>query len=123
LASGGFFLTTDGVVGLCAIVAAALAITTIYFTGMIYASLKPIHQWRNQWVVPNYLALGLMSGCLILDFLTRLWADRSSGVILLTVVVVLAAWWMKERYWRGIDTGSAPSTVASATALGNRGSV
>ena len=118
-----FFGTTEGVVGLCAIVAAALAITTIYCTGMIYASLKPVHQWRDQWVVPNYLALGLMSGCLILDFLTRLWADRSSGITLLSLVVVLAAWWMKERYWRGIDTSSAASTVASATALGNRGRV
>jgi DMSO reductase anchor subunit len=118
-----FFGATDGVVGLCAIVAAALSITTIYCTGMIYASLKPVYQWRNQWVVPNYLVLGLMSGCLILDFLTRLWADRSSGVTLFGLIVVLAAWWMKEQYWRGIDTSSAASTVASATALGNRGRV
>ena len=118
-----FFGKTDGLVGLCAIAAAALSITTIYCTSMIYASLKPVHQWRNQWVVPNYFALGLMSGCLILDFLTRLWADRSSGVTLLGLIVVLAAWWMKERYWRAIDTSSAASTVASATALGNRGRV
>jgi sulfite dehydrogenase (quinone) subunit SoeC len=118
-----FFGTTEGIVGLCAIAAAALAITTIYCTGMIYASLKPVHQWHDQWVVPNYLALGLMSGCLILDFLIRLWADRSSGVALLSLVVVLAACWMKERYWRGIDTSPAASTIASATALGNRGRV
>ena len=37
-------------------------VATIYCTGMIYASLKPIRQWHNCWVVPNYLALGLMSG-------------------------------------------------------------
>jgi sulfite dehydrogenase (quinone) subunit SoeC len=118
-----FFGITDGIVGLCAIVSAALSLTTIYCTGMIYASLKPVHQWRNQWVVPNYFALGLMSACLILDFLTRLWADRSSGITLLSLIVVLAAWWMKERYWRGIATSSAASTVASATALGDRGRV
>ena len=46
---------------------------TIYCTGMIYASLKPIHQWHNRWVVPNYFALGLMAGFLLLDFLVRFW--------------------------------------------------
>jgi DMSO reductase anchor subunit len=65
-------------VGLSALAAAALSITTIYCAGMIYASLKPVYQWRNQWGCAKLLGK-LMSGCLILDFLTRLWADRSSG--------------------------------------------
>jgi DMSO reductase anchor subunit len=118
-----FFGTTGGLVGLCGIVAAALAAATIYCTGMIYASLKPIHQWHNQWVVPNYLALGLMSGYLVLDLLVRLWAPHPWGVALLTLIAVLTAWWIKERYWRSIDTNSARSTVASATMLGSRGKV
>ena len=45
----------------------------------------------------------------------------SDGVVV--SVVVLAAWWMKERYWRSIDTTSARSTVVSATSLGSRGGV
>jgi len=118
-----FFGTTGGLVGLCGILAASLAATTIYCTGMIYATLKPIHQWHNGWVVPNYLALGLMSGYLVLDFLVRFWAPHSWGIALLTLIIVLAAWWTKERYWRFIDTTSAPSTVASATLLGSRGKV
>lgn len=118
-----FFGATAGVIGLCGILAAALAAATIYCTGMIYASLKPIHQWHNGWVVPNYFALGLMGGLLVLDFLVRLWVPRPSGVTLLTLIVVLFAWWAKERYWRSIDTTSAPSTVASATLLGSRGKV
>lgn len=118
-----FFGATRGLIGLCGILTAGLAAATIYCTGMIYASLKPIHQWHNRWVVPNYLALGLMSGCLVLDFLTRLWSARSGGIALLTLVVVLAAWWMKERYWRVIDTTSGRSTAASATSLGSRGRV
>ena len=69
----------SGLVGLCGILAAALAAATIYCTGMIYASLKPIHQWHNPWVVPNYFALGLMSGFLVLDFLVRLWEPRAPG--------------------------------------------
>jgi sulfite dehydrogenase (quinone) subunit SoeC len=118
-----FLGTTAGLVGLCGILTAALAAVTIYCTGMIYASLKPIHQWHNAWVVPNYLALGLMSGCLVLDFLVRLWQPSAPGLAILSVVAVLVAWWVKEGYWRFIDTTSAPSTVASATLLGSRGKV
>jgi DMSO reductase anchor subunit len=118
-----FFGTAWGFVGLCGILAAVLAAATIYCTGMIYASLKPIRQWYNPWVVPNYLALGLMSGFLVLDFLVRPWEPHPTGVAVLTLIVVLLAWWSKERYWRSIDTSSAPSTVASATLLGSRGKV
>jgi sulfite dehydrogenase (quinone) subunit SoeC len=118
-----FFGTTAGFVGLCGILTAALAAVTIYCTGMIYASLKPIHQWHNVWVVPNYLALGLMSGCLVLDFLVRLWERSAPGLAILSVIAVLVAWWVKEAYWRFVDTTSARSTVASATLLGSRGKV
>jgi DMSO reductase anchor subunit len=118
-----FFGTTGGIIGLCGILAAALATATIYCTGMIYASLKPIHQWHNPWVVPNYFALGLMSGFLVLDFLVRLWEPRAPGVALSTLIALFVAWWVKEGYWRAIDTTSAPSTVASATLLGSRGRI
>jgi DMSO reductase anchor subunit len=39
------------------------------------------------------------------------------------VLAVAGAWLLKEAYWRFIDTTPAPSTVASATALGTRGRV
>ncbi|HEV2300868.1 MAG TPA: DmsC/YnfH family molybdoenzyme membrane anchor subunit [Stellaceae bacterium] len=117
------FGSTGGFAGLCGILAAALALATICSTGMIYASLKPIHQWHNFWVVPGYLALGLMSGWLILDFLERLWGAWPVGASLLALLATLLGWWIKEIYWRAIDTGSAASTVESATALGSRGKV
>src|SRR5580700_1189855 len=118
-----FFGVFSSVSGLFGIVAAVLAAGTIYCTGMIYASLKPIHQWHNRWVVPNYFMLGLMAGFLLLDLIVRFWLPGPIAVPLLALVVVLAAWWTKEAYWRFIDTSSAPSTVASATALGSRGRV
>jgi DMSO reductase anchor subunit len=118
-----FFGITSGLVGLCGILAAALAATTIYCTGMIYASLRPIHQWHNPWVVPNYLALGLMSAFLVLNFLVRLWQPRAAGMAVAVTILVVVAWCLKEAYWRSIDTTSAPSTVASATLLGSRGKV
>src|SRR4029077_18376772 len=84
---------------------------------------KPIHQWHNRWVVPNYLALGLMAGFLLLDLIVRFWLSRPAGTAILTLLAVALAWWLKEAYWRFIDTTSAPSSVASATALGRRGRV
>jgi DMSO reductase anchor subunit len=118
-----FFGATQGFVGLCGFVAAVLAAATVYCTGMIYASLKPIHQWHNRWVVPNYLALGLMAGCLLLDLLLRFWVANPRSVALLAVIVTAAAWWLKECYWRFIDATSARSTVESATGLGRGGRV
>jgi DMSO reductase anchor subunit len=120
----GWFLfgQTDGVFGLCGFLAAVLAGATIFSTGMIYATLKPIHQWHNRWVVPNYLLLGLMAGLLLLDLIVRFWM-RPVGLPILTMVAVGVAWWLKESYWRFIDTSVATSTVASATGLGLRGKV
>jgi len=118
-----FFGVTDGVIGLCGFLAAVCAALTIACTGMIYASLKPIHQWHNCWVVPNYFTLGLMAAFLLLDFIVRFWVVRPVWTPLLALISVLLAWWSKETYWRFIDTTSAPSTVASATALGSRGPV
>ena len=118
-----FFGVTDGVIGLFGFLAAICAAVTIACTGMIYASLKPIHQWHNRWVVPNYFTLGLMAGFLLLDLIIRFWTVRPVGTPLLALLAVLAAWWSKEAYWRFIDTTSAPSNVASATALGSRGRV
>lgn len=113
--SGGF--------GFCGFLAAMLAAGTICCTGMIYASLKPIRQWHNRWTLPNYCTLALMSGFLLLDLVIRFWLKRPLGAQLMTLAAIVIAWIAKEAYWRLIDTTSAPSTVASATALGRRGRV
>jgi DMSO reductase anchor subunit len=117
-----FFGRADGIIGLCGILGAILAAATVLSTGMIYATLKPIHQWHNRWVVPNYLLLGLTGGLLLLDLIVRFWA-APRGIPLATAVVIAVTWWFKEGYWRYIDTSSAPSTMASATGLGRGGRV
>lgn len=117
-----FFGRTSGLVGLCGFLAAVLSAVTIVCTGMIYATLKPVHQWHNRWVVPNYLMLGLMAGMLLLDLIVRFWA-LPRGLPIVTLVMIAFAWWLKESYWRFIDASSGPSTIASATGLGRRGRV
>jgi DMSO reductase anchor subunit len=118
-----FFGASSGIIGLLGIIAAALAAGTIVCTGMIYASLKPIHQWHNRLVVPNYLLLGGMGGFVLLDFILRFWVLYPLGTPILALITIGAAWICKEAYWRFIDTNVAPSTVASATFLGSRGRV
>src|SRR3954451_23272069 len=112
-----FFGAITGFFGLCGVLAAALAVATIYCTGMIYASLKPIHHWRNRWTVPNYLALALMAGFLLLDLIIHFWTFWPVGTSILTIISIAVAWLLKETYWRFIDTSAAVSSVMSATGL------
>ncbi|MGP1394645.1 MAG: dimethyl sulfoxide reductase anchor subunit family protein [Inquilinaceae bacterium] len=97
---------------------AALAAVTVGCTAMIYASLKPIHQWHNRWVLPSYLALGGMSGALWLNALLALWGRSPAGIEIGILVVVAVAALIKEGLWRFIATTAGPATPASATGLG-----
>jgi DMSO reductase anchor subunit len=116
------FGRVGGFAGLCGVIAAALAAGTVYCTAMIYRSLRPVRQWHNRLVVPIYFTLALMSGLLLLDLIARFWV-RPVAVPVAALVVTAIAWWLKERYWRLIDTAATPSTVESATGLGRRGRV
>jgi DMSO reductase anchor subunit len=97
--------------------AAAGSITTVICTAMIYRSLKPIRQWCNRWVVPNYLMLAAMAGALWLAAVLAALDGLSPAVVALTAALVLAAGAVKVAYWRSIDAGRMASTLASATGL------
>ncbi len=105
-----------------ALALAPLALATIHCTAMIYRSLKPVHQWCNRWVVPNYFALGLMSGALWLSALLAWWGTGRWSAALALAAIALAAP-LKFAYWRFIDTTRAKSTPESATGLGDLGKV
>ena len=53
---------------LLAMLSIAVSLATVYCTGMIYASLKPIRQWHNQWTTPIYLLMSGLSGSILLLF-------------------------------------------------------
>jgi DMSO reductase anchor subunit len=103
--------------------AAVFAAVTVYATGMIYASLKPIHAWRSGWVVPNYLALGLHTGALWLLALVAGFGGGTAPVAYVAIAGLAVAFYLKRAYWRDIDTTASPSTPESATALGAFGKV
>jgi DMSO reductase anchor subunit len=98
------------------------AAITVFCTGMIYRSLKPIPRWNNPWVVPNYLALALMTGSLWLDLLAQAF-DRYPLIAMIAPASVALAAALKVGYWQAIDTAPARSTAGSATGLGGLGEV
>ncbi len=110
--------------GFLGLPAAIMALLTVYCTAMIYASLKPIRQWRNRLVPPVYLAFSLFCGAMSLAALAGFWNASSlrvtGGVALLLGVVAMV---VKLLYWRSIDRAVPVSTAQTATGLGHLGAV
>ncbi|MGH6715795.1 MAG: dimethyl sulfoxide reductase anchor subunit family protein [Bradyrhizobium sp.] len=105
------------------LVAAFASLATIYCTAMIYASLKTVHQWYNPYVMPNYLALGLYTGALLLAATLHLFGHGSQSVDLIVLIAGFAALVGKLSYWHFIATTRHPSSPESATGLGPLGKV
>jgi DMSO reductase anchor subunit len=106
---------------LLAAATAALAGLTIWCTAMIYASLKPVPQWRQPAVPAAYLLLGLATGAVVLQ------AVAAAGGVpvwlaLLSLLALAGSWAVKEVYWREADRTALPD-LASATGLTAHGEV
>lgn len=123
LFAGGWVLAgrTDGVFALAGWLTALLAVMTVGCTAMIYASLKPIPQWRNRWVMPGYLAMALATGAVWLAFLTGVFGVGRGPANAIAVLGLGLAALVKLAYWRHIDTAPPIATAASATGLGKLG--
>jgi DMSO reductase anchor subunit len=93
------------------LLSAAFAVATVAATAMIYASLKPIQRWHNNWVLPNYLLL------------TEIFGIAAPGIAELAFLALPAAGLAKIGYWRFIDGSQAASTPETATGLGALGKV
>ncbi len=118
-----FFGRSDGIYALVGLLAALCAAITVFATAMIYRSLKPIHQWHNRWTVPNYLALSLATGGLLLHAIAQAWGRPQPVVGIAALVFVIAAAYLKHCYWSFIDRTKSASTPESATGLGAIGKV
>ena len=104
----------------CGLLATVGSIATVISTAMIYRSLKPIRQWCNPWVVPNYLLLAAMTGALWLAAVLSVFGMLDPGVMALAAAFVLTAGAAKLAYWRSIDALSGGPTLASAIGLPSR---
>lgn len=102
---------------------AAMAVVTVWCTAMIYRSLMPIRQWHHPLVLPNYLALALITGSLWLAALASLWPGDRTVIAALPLAAIPLAAALKLAYWSAIDRGRPIATIASATGLGGGGTV
>jgi sulfite dehydrogenase (quinone) subunit SoeC len=118
-----FFGSTDGWAGLCGALAALGAALTVYCTGMIYASLKPIREWHQPLVPPVYLAFALMTGALLLQFLLLLFGAPRGWAAALVIGAAALAFGLKGRYRATLARAAPGPTPESATGLGALGKV
>jgi len=115
--------TTGGWFGLCGVLAALGAALTVYATGMIYASLRPIREWHQPLVPPVYLAFALWTGALLLHLLLALFGAPRAFAGVLALLATALALGLKARYWAALARPGAGPTPESATGLGAIGRV
>ena len=105
--------------GLLSAVGAAV---TVYCTGMIYASLKPVKEWHHPMVAPGYLLFASFSGAALLAMLSGFWGGGFFPALVASALG-MAALFFKRAYWASMDATPAASTRESATGLGFIGTV
>ncbi|MCR9086337.1 MAG: dimethyl sulfoxide reductase anchor subunit [Rhodobacteraceae bacterium] len=112
------FGTNSGIAAFLGLIAAAMALVTIYCTAMIYASLRTVHAWHNIWTRIGYMTYGLMTGAALMALTGSLWGVARLDSLLGAAIVTTALGYMvKWRYWRFIDGTSSASTAETATRL------
>ena len=118
-----FFEQTQGIVIFAAILAAILALATVYSTGMIYASLPTIKAWYQPLTAPVYMTLAIASGGLIFVFVLSLFRAVPTWAVVLPLLALAAAFFIKRSYWQAIENEPPALTAGDATGLGHLGSV
>ena len=95
----------------------ALAWITLYCTGMIYASLKPIPQWHTPLVPIAYFVLGHYSGALLL-FAVLVYGGQGAPVYLYSALTWLAlAAAVKAIYYAWMRRPGVGATINTATGI------
>ncbi|BDG72026.1 dimethyl sulfoxide reductase anchor subunit family protein [Roseomonas fluvialis] len=101
---------------------AAVAAVTVWCTGMIYASLKPIRQWHHPLVAPGYMLFGAFSGAALLAMLAGFWGQAAVPAAI-AAVLGAGGFVLKRAYWSSVDAGPPIATMETATGLGFIGTV
>jgi DMSO reductase anchor subunit len=115
--------SVEGVFALAAVLTIVGALLTVWCTGMIYASLKTIPAWHQPIVSPLYIALGLATGAVMFDMLSRAWGETGQFSTWLSTPLIMVGLVMKIAYWTAIDRRERPYTAEAATGLGRLGKV
>ncbi len=93
----------DGLWRVAGLIGAALAVVTLFAHARVYVSVPTVEAWRNRWVVPGFLASGMLLGALWLNGLVHVFGEGNPQIALLPVVAVFFAFYVKRGHWRDID--------------------
>ncbi len=119
-----FFNENQSFAGAIGLLGAFMSLITVYCTSMIYGSLKTIPAWFTKWTRVAYIVFALMTGAVLLWFLSVVFALPQSATIgRLSLFLLAAGFIVKLVYWQSIDNAPATSTAESATGLGKLGKI
>lgn len=117
-ASWVFLEDHGGLAGYLGLLGALMSLVTVYFTSMIYASLKAIPAWSNRWTPPAYLILSLATGALLVAVMAGMFALSGLAVLLKVAFVALVfGLVIKLIYWASRNSAAPVSTSGTATGL------
>ncbi len=105
------------------LLAAIMAVVTVFCTAKIYSTLKTIRAWNNSLTVPVYLAFSLATGSALLGGIAALFGRFQVFQVVLTVLLLVVLIALKLAYWRLIDGADRTHTIEAATGLGRIGRV
>jgi len=108
---------TTGAFAAAGLISAALALGTVGTTAMIYASLKPVAQWRSPFTLPGYLIYSLMTGGVLLNLLVHLFGASRPAFSLLACALLVIGWIWKMATWSYNDRLVPATNLNSATGL------
>ncbi|MDN2583133.1 DmsC/YnfH family molybdoenzyme membrane anchor subunit [Aquibium sp. ELW1220] len=106
-----------------ALVGAAMAVTTVYCTAMIYASLRTVEAWATPLTPACYVAFSLAGGALLATLFAALGGGAPRGPGLAALLLLAVAWVLKRAWKRRQSALASASTPATATGLGAIGTV
>lgn len=109
------------------IVAAMLAMVTVFTTSMIYAQLRTVPHWATWLTSAAFLCFAIAGALLALAALTAVSGSAGSGAYAQwAIAALLVAWVVKFVWWRratSTDLNAAGSGIGDATGLGRLGTV
>ena len=98
---------------------ASFALTTVFTTGKIYATLTTIRAWNQPLTVPVYLFFALASGGALYLAITALFGKDPDTVASVAGFALIMLALLKFRYWKAIDEAPRDRTMGDATGLGD----
>jgi len=111
------FDRVDAVTATIGAIMAAAAGCTVFTTGMIYASLKPIAEWNTRFTTPGYLAFAIMTGAVLLNAIFELRGLPDGRLQVAAMLAIGFGWIWKAATWRHNDRLALPATAGTATGL------